>query len=568
LTTLGRDVEALAARAIDEWQVPGVAVAVLHGNETLLVEGYGRRDVEAGLPVTADTQFSIGSITKTLTAAGLGLLVDERRLDWAKPVRHYIPEFLLYDAVATERVTVRDLLCHHWGLPRHDWLWKPGDLSREQMLAALSHLEPSHDIRTRFQYQNLGYLVAGMVAERITGLTWEDFTRARLTEKLRMQVSFTAEDLAAELGAAVPYAMDGNTRVRVPRWPLSVTPAGGINASISSVANWLRLLVDRGRFGDEELLSVATLEEMQTPLVHMLCSEFSEIGHIHYGLGFASYCYRGERVVSHDGSWIGWGALMGLVPERGIAVAVLTNRDWSPVPSILVNFVIDRLCAREPVAWLERYRERRCKLQDQQAADRQAHKAAQREGKRPTHDLADYAGSYDHPGYGRMTIIRAGGGLQWQYRGLSAALTHRHFDTFELPDARGGLLPERLVVTFASDREGNIAALSAPLEPAVSDIVFTRVASGDCTDLSFRDACPGNFASGPIEHEVRLDGDGQLTLKSPGQPRYRLVPYRDRTFAVGELDGIRIEFARGPLGAVDQIIFHQPNGTFTGHRAR
>src|SRR5258706_12033321 len=190
------DLERLIAEAMDEWKIPGLAMTVVQNGEVVLVGAYGLRDVEAGLKVTTDTQFMICSITKSFTSTGLALLMDERRLDWNKPVRDYIPEFRLHDAVATDRITVRDLLCHHSGLPRHDWIWVPGDLSPAQMLAAMRYLEPSDDIRSIFQYSNLGYLVASMVAERISGQSWTEFTRARLTDKLRMTVTFTVEDLA------------------------------------------------------------------------------------------------------------------------------------------------------------------------------------------------------------------------------------------------------------------------------------------------------------------------------------------------------------------------------------
>lgn len=134
--------------------------------------------------------------------------MDERLIDWTKPVRDYIPEFRLNDPAATDRISVRDLLCHHSGLPPHDWIWKPADLSREQMLAAMRYLEPSEDIRNVFQYNNLSYNVAGIVIERVSGLGWEEFTRTRLTEKLHMAVSFTAIELAAAKDAAVPYCDD------------------------------------------------------------------------------------------------------------------------------------------------------------------------------------------------------------------------------------------------------------------------------------------------------------------------------------------------------------------------
>src|SRR6516164_1525146 len=142
------ELERLITEAMDEWKVPGLAVAVVQNGEVALLSAYGLRDVEAGLKATTDTQFTICSITKSFTATGLALLMDERRLDWKKPVRDYIPEFRLHDAVATDRVTVRDLLCHHSGLPRHDWIHMPGDLSAAQMLAAMRYLEPSDDIRS------------------------------------------------------------------------------------------------------------------------------------------------------------------------------------------------------------------------------------------------------------------------------------------------------------------------------------------------------------------------------------------------------------------------------------
>jgi CubicO group peptidase (beta-lactamase class C family) len=129
------------------------------------------------LPVTEDTQFILCSVAKSFTALGMAMLVDAGRLDWAKPVRDYLPEFRLDDAVAMECVTTIDLLCHHTGLPRHDWLWMPGDISRAEMLEALRYLELSKDIRAAYQYCNLGYVAAAMVTERISGQTWEDFTR-------------------------------------------------------------------------------------------------------------------------------------------------------------------------------------------------------------------------------------------------------------------------------------------------------------------------------------------------------------------------------------------------------
>jgi len=356
------ELELLIAEAMDEWKVPGLAIAVVQNGEVALVRAYGHRDFEAGLKVTTDTQFLIGSITKSFTSTGLAVLVDERRLDWKKPVRDYIPEFRLHDAVATDRITVRDLLCHHSGLPRHDWIWMPGDLSPAQMLAAMRYLEPCDDIRSTFQYLNLGYLVASMVTERVSSQSWTEFTRVRLTDKLHMNVTFTVEDLTAAADAAVPYAMDGDTRLRAKRCPIRVQAAGSINTSIASFANWLRLHLDKGEFEGQRLLSPTLIQQLQTPRVYEATPAFAEYGDMHCGLGFRLLSYRGERVVLHGGGWIGCGTRMAMLPDRGVGVAVFTNRDPSAVPEMVANYVFDRVCGKEPIPWLDRFRELRRKF--------------------------------------------------------------------------------------------------------------------------------------------------------------------------------------------------------------
>jgi CubicO group peptidase (beta-lactamase class C family) len=560
------ELERLIADAMDEWKVPGLAVAVVQNGEVAFARAYGQRDVEAGLAVTTDTQFTICSITKTFTATGLALLVDERRLDWDKPVREYIPEFRLQDDVASDRVTVRDLLCHHSGLPRHDWIWIPGDLSDARMLAAMRHLEPSRDLRSVHQYNNLGFMVAGMVAERVSGSPWQDFTRARLTDRLGMTVSFGVEELAARADAAVPYRMEQDTRKRAARWPIRTMAAGGINASTSALAQWARFLLDGGTRDGERLLSVSLIREMQTPRAHVARSEFAELGDSHYGLGFRCRSYCGERAVGHGGGWIGWGTQVTLLPERGIGVVVLTNRDQSAVTEIVTNAVLDRLCGFSPVPWLERYRELRRAMLAQVDTDRKARAAARHAGTAPSHALADYAGDYDHPAYGRITITQEGEGLHWASRGMFAPLAHRHYDTFELPEVPDRLLPDRLTVSFTTDPDGNIASLAMPLEPMVAPIVFDRVAAGECMDPAFRQACVGTFRNGAIIHAVAQDRDGQLTLSPSSQPTYTLRPFRDRTFTIAELSGFRVEFRRTHDGAVDEMIFHQPNGTFIAQR--
>jgi CubicO group peptidase (beta-lactamase class C family) len=559
------DLDRLAPDAMADWKVPGLALAVVQDGKVTLLRAYGQRNVEADLPVTAATQFLICSITKSFTATGVALLHNEGRLDWTKPVRDYLPEFRLHDAVATERVTVRDLLCHQSGLPRHDWVHVPGDRKPADLLGAMRHLELSRDIRAAYQYNNLCYNVLGILIERISGQSFESFIRARLTDRLGMTVSFTLEDLEASADAARPYMMHEDTRLPAIRLPIRTTAGGAMNTSVADLASWMLLHLGKGEFNGERLLPAALLGELHAPRVYNTSTDYAEFGEAHYGLGFQCTSYRGDRVILHSGGWTGWGTLMTLVPHFGIGVAVLTNRSPSEVPQTLTWYIIDRLRGREPVDWRERFRRRRDEQLAQMQADRNAREKARGKNTQPAHDLADYAGDYEHPAYGIMSIKEQAGALHWSWRGMFATMAHRHYETFELPEAPDRLLPDRLAITFLTDREGNIVSLSAPLEPMVRDIVFARLAAGDCTKRDFRERCVGIFKGGPTTHRVTLDAEGQLVLKPDNQPAYRLAPHHGRRFRIVELDGFTVEF-RGEGAIVDELMFHQPNGTFVARR--
>jgi hypothetical protein len=247
---------------------------------------------------------------------------------------------------------------------------------------------------------------------------------------------------------------------------------------------------------------------------------------------------------------------------------VLANNGMAP--EIFANYLFDRVCGKEPTPWLDRLRERRRKTMAQLDADRPAPKATRRPDTRPSHELADYAGDYEHPGYGRITITQAEGTLHWAYRGMSAPLAHRHYDTFELPEspeAPGRLLPGRLAVSFSTDREGDIASLAVPFEPLAKDIVFIHMAAGDCTNPVFRQRCTGTYRYAATSVVVAQDGDGQLTLTPVREPTYKLRPYRSRTFVIADHEGFRVEFHLGPDGQADELILHYPHGTFVARRA-
>jgi hypothetical protein len=255
---------------------------------------------------------------------------------------------------------------------------------------------------------------------------------------------------------------------------------------------------------------------------------------------------------------------MTLVPDFGIGVAVFTNRSPSEVPPTLTWYVIDWLRGREPIEWRNRHLKRRQSTLAQMQVNKEARVKARHAGTRPAHELAAYAGDYEHPAYGVMTIVAEAGGLRWSWRGMVAALEHRHYETFELPEAPDRLLPDHLAITFLTDREGDVVSLSAPLEPMVKDIVFARRPAGQGLDAEFRARCTGRYRSGVTTHTVTLDPSGQLVLKLDNQTAYRLLPAQGQRFRIADLDGHTVEF-RGET-SIDEMIFHQPNATSVARR--
>lgn len=560
------ELDRLAPEVMADWKVPGVALAVVQDGKVTLAKAWGRRDIEANLPVTTTTQFVICSITKSFTATAVALLHHEGRLEWTKPVRDYLPEFRLHDSVATERVTIRDLLSHHFGLPRHDWVHFAGDRAPADMLSLMQHLEPSRDIRTDFQYNNLGYNAVGLLIERVSGQSYEQFIRERLTDRLGMTVSFTLEDLEASADHARPYMMHEDTRLPAMRLPITTIASGAINTSVIDLANWMRLQLGKGEFNGERLIPAALIDALQAPRVYEGPGAFAEFGAAHYGLGFQCTSYRGDRVVFHGGGWPGWGSRMTLLPDHGIGIAVLTNQSPTDLLGTLIWRIIDRLRGREPVEWHARLLKRHEQAMAQMQTDKAARKKAHHPNTKPAHALADYAGDYEHPAYGTMAIKERDGTLHWSWRGMFAAMDHRHYETFELQEAADRLLPDWLAINFLTDRKGNIVSLSSPLEPMVKDIVFARLAAGECTDPAFRARCVGTFRWASTVNRVMLDAEGQLLTKIDGQPTtYHLAPLHGRQFRYVELEGFAAEF-RGDGPIIDEMIFHQPNGTYTARR--
>lgn len=475
------DLDRLVDDAMACWGVPGVAVGVVEGDDIILLRGYGVRDVGNNAPVTTATQFMICSLTKSITAAGLALLVDERRLRWDTKVRAILPEFELRDAAASAEATVADLLTHRTGLPAHDRIWSPpGERSRQQMLEAMRYLEPSRRFRECHQYSNLGYVVAGMLAERLSGKSWEAFTTQRLLSPLGFSsFGFSKAALESAPDHAHPHEWDMRSVLRGKLWPMQATPAGGINASVADMALWLRLLLSRGRVDGRQLLTPASMDAMMTPHIDVGESEFAEIGKIQYGFGLRCAHYRGNATISHTGSQPGWGAFMTMMPERRIGVIVLTNGDFSPVCALIAYATYDRLLALGSLDWFTVFRTKHLALLQEQEAQERGRIARYPADPRDDGLTPNIEGIYRHPAYGCISIVQKAAGMHWEWRGLEGLLVHHGRHSYQLKERGVPRYPAGLFVSLEMNAEGQVVALKSPLEPVVSDIVFQRDLNGE-----------------------------------------------------------------------------------------
>lgn len=555
-------------QAMKDWKVPGLALAVIQDGKVTLLKGYGYRDLEKQLPVTPNTLFAIGSITKSFTVTTLGMEMDEGKVDWDKPAHDYLPTFKLFTPELTEQVTIRDLITHRTGLPRHDLLWYTSDFSRESILARLQYLEPSKPLRTNFQYNNLMFMTAGYIAGQLNGTSWEDAITQRIFKPLGMTgTNFSELETQNSDDFGQPYRKGSDLKAELKRIPFdaqcpnrcAMGPAGEINSNVTDMSKYLLFHMNHGKVDGKQLLSENNSVQMQSPqMVMQGAPAFKETGENSYGMGFFISTYRGHKVVDHGGNIDGFSANLSFIPADKIGVVVLTNLDGNPLPSIVTRNIYDRLLGLDQVPWNQRALadEAGGKHAEQEAKDKGY--STRKLGTHPSHDLKEYAGEYSNPGYGKVTIEPDGDSFKITLNKVSRKLEHYHYDIFQTPADPLDVF-EKMKVQFFTDMDGDISSLSMPLQPDVKDIVFTRLPDRQLTERSFIEAFAGDYEieGSPVPLKVSLRGENSLILTVPGQPDYKLNPKRGTTFALADIPGITIEFKRDAAGKVNEAVLNQ-----------
>lgn len=469
-------VDATVAALMKEWRVPGIALGVIRDGQVVYLKGYGYRDVERRLPVTPATRMAIGSNSKSFTALLMGMLADQGKLDWDAPVKRYLPDFALYDGYAGDHLSPRDLVRHDSGLPRHDLVWYGRDLSRQEIYRRVRYVEPNVSFREKWQYNNLMFLTAGVLVEKLWGRTWEDLVTAEIFRPLGMTGTLpgaTGMDQTSDF--AWPYDWRRGAVTRVPIRNIDVVgPAGSIVSNVEDMTKYILFRMARGAATAGPRISAAAEKELQSPQFVADPDSWPGIDNTAYALGLVTGTYRGHLIVAHSGGIDGFISQMAWLPNDRAGVMVLSNLgSENPVPELVMAAVFDRVLGLTPPDYIavQKAKDAEAKRRAEAAKAKQPAAVA---GTQPSHPLAAFAGSYQHPGYGKVVIREANGGLEFVLDALVAPLKHFHYDTFELGES-GSLVPLNGLVTFSSNVKGEVDQLAVPLEPAVKPILFRRV---------------------------------------------------------------------------------------------
>lgn len=406
--------DAIITQALEEFHVPGAAVAIVVGDKIIHCQGYGMRDLENALPVTKNTVFPIASNTKAFTSFLISQLAEEGKLAWDDPVIKYLPEFRLDNHGLSSQVTLRDLIAHRTGIPRHDVLWYVvRDLSEEDVLEALSHFPPVSKLREVFLYNNFMYVVAGIVINKVTKKTWEEEIVSRILKPLRMDHSGTSNQCQEIADSAQPYAeISGKLQKLSFLYPCSTLAANAIHSTVSDMAKWLQVHL----IGNTQLnfIQKETLEEMHT--IHMpFITHLSEPSG--YGLGWEIDVYRGRKQVHHGGTLEGFFSEVSFLPNEKIGIVILTNSSTDGRYAIcsIKNSIYDLILGVHETNWICKFLEERSTIKQELFFS----------------SLQKYEGQYKHPAYGTMEILLEYDSLVATLGKMKVQLTQKSKGVFE-----------------------------------------------------------------------------------------------------------------------------------------
>jgi len=550
--------DAYVTKTMQEWKVPGMAIAIVHRDSIVYAKGFGTRTVGKTEPVDANTIFAIGSASKAFTAALAAMAVDAGKMKWDERLTAYLPALQLHDSYATRDLTLRDALSHRSGLARGDFMWYAGGYPREEILRRVRYLKPSWGFRSLFGYQNLMYLASGEAVAAAEGQSWDALIRTKLFTPLGMTASSTTvRDLAGKANVATPHGEQDDVVVTLPWKNIdNIAPAGSINSTVRDMAQWVRLQLGRGKIGSQQLISTGNAAEMwqaNTPirLEGPMAKYMSPGGNLSsYGLGWFLQDFNGRLAVHHGGNIDGMSAMVAMLPDEQLGLVILSNKNGSPAPQAVFPYVFDLYTRDTPRDWNAEYKQMLDPVMKAAKEAEAAMEKARVAGTRPSVEPVKFVGTYSDSLYGDIVVTDRAGTLAVRFGIFEGTLEHWHYDTFrgKMNNPSAGKprftfvmgpagSPRELLMEGFDDATFRFTPPAADTKPAVT------------LSREQLQALVGRYKPDqlPLDVDVQLIGDA-LKLTVPGQPTYTLVALSATRFRMtgppGMPDGFFVDFER------------------------
>jgi CubicO group peptidase (beta-lactamase class C family) len=430
----------LAGKTLENTGVPGIAIAIVHGDDILFKKGYGVREAGNPQPIDADTVFQVASVSKPITATVLAALVGQGRIKWDDRVIDHDPGFRMYDPYVTRELRLRDLLCHRSGLPDH-----AGDLledigyEQDEVLRRLRFQPPDSSFRAQYAYTNFGYSEAAYAAAGALSESWPELADEEFFKPLGMtSTSYRFADYAKATNRALLHVPDGDKSVKkwiakFTRHPDAQAPAGGVSTTLNDLVRWMQLLVGDGKYDGRQVVDAAALADTHTPqIVWSISREEGRV--VGYGLGWIVSVERGGRVFwKHSGEFeLGVRSEVAVLPPENLAIVVLSNAAPTGIPEGLVesfyDWALDGKLSRDWVEFANRMFDEQVKAELAKQGDYSRPPARPS----PPLELAAYTGKYENKYFGPIQLTERAGKLVLHLgpKPLEFELRHWDRDTF------------------------------------------------------------------------------------------------------------------------------------------
>src|SRR5467141_4884866 len=554
-------------QVLKDWNTPGIGVGIVVNDKLVFAKGYGYRDYEKKLPFTPTTLCQIASNSKLFTAVSSGMLVEEGKLTWDKPVRESVPAIQFYNDQLNNNVTLRDMLSHRTGVTRHDLIWFKSPFTRKDLFEKLKYLEPQQPMRETFLYNNLMFSAVGYIIELKSGKTWEQFVSERIFEPLNMKATtYSIYDMTQQPDHGVPFRekRDSFELYKIPYYEDTegVAPAGAIISNIDELSHWLIALMNEGKYNGKQVLPANVLKATLQPAIGLPnalgeSQGFWELLNPAYGMGRQTAAYRGHLMTFHGGDLPGFHSQVSFLPNDKIGVIVLVISDHSaPLYNVISYNVYERLLDMDQTPWSQR------RLQQRLAGKKAGTEARAKAGAdrvlntKPSHALADYAADYENQAYGILKIGLKSNALQFGFHAFDFPLSHFHYDRFDTPDDEQY---GRFSLNFRTNPQGDIDSAVISLDEG--EVVFTR--KPETLEPALLEKLAGDYMTPTkVKFQVLYQPGAGLSLAFPGGPPTKLIPIKAFKFKTLRFADDIYEFVM-ENGKVTVLKERNPEGEFT-----